>query len=483
VLSEGRAFSGTLALAFCLGACAPETSEPRAAAEAASGERAEGPSAGVAPAPAIDPASIPRGARPAERILVLALDGASWRFLEPLLAEGKLPNLARLKEDGVFARLTTLEPTVSPAIWTTIATGFLPKRHGILGFEGVPGKTMETLPNASMRLVKAYWNILADFGMTTGTLGWWVSWPAESLGEGSFLVSDRVPYTRMEAAIGRATLTPEDTFPPELLEEVAPLVERPDEIPPQVVERFLHLDEGEMRSLVLGAEYRMGSYLPEFKFAYQSDRSTWKMARALFAKRPVDVAAVYFTGIDTVSHLYWHFTFPEEFPRHRIAAEDVARFGGVIPLYYQQIDEYLGDLLAVLGGNPTVIVVSDHGFGGTGDLPWSGGHGRLTPGAPIAPEGVLILSGPGVRGGDRELDRAHVLDVVPTILHLVGLPAAQDMLGRVLLDALLPEGGVELPRVASYETVGTVRSPSVIRTDVAGDAERLERLRALGYVQ
>jgi predicted AlkP superfamily phosphohydrolase/phosphomutase len=413
----------------------------------------------------------------------LALDGASWRFLTPLFRDGKLPHLARMKESGVWAELKTLEPTVSPAIWTTIATGFLPKRHGVLGFEGVPGKTMTTLPNSRMRRVKAYWNILADLGVTTGILGWWVSWPAENLGEGSYLVSDRVPYTRMEAAIRRATITSEDTFPPDLIEIVAPLVERPDAIDPEVVARFLDFDRAEMKARLLEAEYRMGSYLPEFKFAYQSDRSTWKMAQELFAERPVDAAAVYFTGIDTVSHLFWHFTFPAEFPRHRISGEDVARFGNVIPLYYEQIDDYLGRLLDVMGWDTTVIVVSDHGFGGTGDLPWSGGHGRLTPGAPIAPKGVLILSGPGIAGGDTELSRAHVLDLAPTILHLMGLPAAQDMLGEVLVEALAPPGRHELPRVASYEVIGRIRAPETVPVDPAGDAERLERLKALGYIQ
>jgi hypothetical protein len=258
-------------------------------------------------------------------------------------------------------------------------------------------------------------------------------------------------------------------------------VERPNEISPEAVEKFLGMSRAEMDAL-LAMEYRMGSFLPEFKFVHQSDRSTWKIASHVLVRRPVDCAAIYFTGIDTVSHLFWHFSFPEEFPEHTISPEDRRRFGRVIPLYYEMIDDLMGRTLESIGGDPTVIVVSDHGFGGTGRLPWSGGHGSITPGAPIAPAGVLIMAGPGVAPAGR-LRKAHVLDVAPTVLHLMGLPAAADMLGRVLVEALSPGIREELPRIESWEPVGAPRAVADVPVDPAGDAERLERLRALGYVQ
>jgi len=334
-----------------------------------------------------------------------------------------------------------------------------------------------------MRKVKAYWEILRDAGLTSGTIGWWATWPADPLGEGSFLVSDRVPYTRMEAAVRRATLTPEDVWPPDLLDEVAPLVEKPNDLDPAVARRFLGFDEEMTERYLLRADYRMGEFLPEFKFVYQSDRSTLKMALELLPRHPVDLASVYFTGIDTVSHLYWHFTYPEGFPDAGIRPEDIERYGRVIPLYYELIDEYLGRLVAAVGEDATIVVVSDHGFGGTGRLPWSGGHGRLTPGAPIAPAGMLVMAGPGIRSGGARLERAHVLDVAPTLLYLLGLPAGEDMLGRVLTGAMAPGAPEPRPRIESWESVGRLREPGRIPVEPEGDAERMERLRALGYIQ
>ena len=164
-------------------------------------------------------------------------------------------------------------------------------------------------------------------------------------------------------------------------------------------------------------------------------------------------------------------------------AASVERFGGVIARYYEQADIWLGDLLEAAGEGTTVLVVSDHGFGGTGRVPWSGGHGRLTPGAPIAPRGVLVLSGPGIVSGPVRLEQAHVLDIAPTILHLMGVPASREMIGQVLVDAFPAGSPDELPRVDSLEGIGLIRRVSPPPLDPPGDADRLERLRALGYIQ
>jgi hypothetical protein len=89
------------------------------------------------------------------------------------------------------------------------------------------------------------------------------------------------------------------------------------------------------------------------------------------------------------------------------------------------------------------------------------------------------MAGPGVAPAGR-LRKAHVLDVAPTVLHLMGLPAAADMLGRVLVEALSPGIREELPRIESWEPVGAPRAVADVPVDPAGDAERLERLSAAG---
>jgi hypothetical protein len=93
-----------------------------------------------------------------------------------------------------------------------------------------------------------------------------------------------------------------------------------------------------------------------------------------------------------------------------------------------------------------------------------------------------MLSGPGAAIGAR-LPKAHVLDIAPTLLHLLGVPASEEMLGRVLTDALDPALPPPLARVTSLEEIGRRRVVGETPVDPGGDAERLERLRALGYIQ
>ena len=65
----------------------------------------------------------------------------------------------------------------------------------------------------------------------------------------------------------------------------------------------------------------------------------------------------------------------------------------------------------------------------------------------------------------------------------MGIPAAADMPGRVLTEAMAPGSPPELPRIASHERIGTPWNPGEIPVDPAGDAERVERLKRLGYIQ
>ena len=68
------------------------------------------------------------------KVLVIGWDAADWRVIEPMLAEDKLPNLKAFMESGVYGNNSTLNPVLSPMLWTSIATGqaALQARHSRL---------------------------------------------------------------------------------------------------------------------------------------------------------------------------------------------------------------------------------------------------------------------------------------------------------------------------------------------------------------
>ncbi len=75
------------------------------------------------------------------------------------------------------------------------------------------------------------------------------------------------------------------------------------------------------------------------------------------------------------------------------------------------------------------------------------------------------------------IERASTLDLTPTVLAALGLPVARDMFGRPLKEIFKDPAAVEW--IASYETGAEPRRAG---EEVPSDAEELERLRALGYV-
>jgi hypothetical protein len=68
------------------------------------------------------------------KLIFLGFDGLDPRLTEQFMAEGKLPNFARLAAQGSFHRLRTTFPALSPVAWSTFATGVNPARHNIFDF-------------------------------------------------------------------------------------------------------------------------------------------------------------------------------------------------------------------------------------------------------------------------------------------------------------------------------------------------------------
>lgn len=70
-------------------------------------------------------------------------------------------------------------------------------------------------------------------------------------------------------------------------------------------------------------------------------------------------------------------------------------------------------------------------------------------------EGVLVMSGPGIRPGAKIPYNINTLDIAPTVLALAGLPVGKDMTGRIIEKAL-PADYLErypIQLISSYENI------------------------------
>ncbi len=112
------------------------------------------------------------------KVFVLGLDGATWDILEPLLDEGLLPNLARLREQGVSGSLRSVFPPLSPVAWTGVMTGKNSGKHGIFEFLEHGHDPLHGRVNSSRAIQsELLWEIAARYGKRTVAGGVPMSYP------------------------------------------------------------------------------------------------------------------------------------------------------------------------------------------------------------------------------------------------------------------------------------------------------------------
>ncbi len=122
-----------------------------------------------------------------EKVLLLGVDGLDPAMTKKFVDQGKLPNIKKYIERGAQKedlKLLCTPPTITPPLWTTLATGALPVTHGITCFWRQDPVHLDTAGyNLDSRLcqAEALWNVTAEAGMKTLVWHWpGSSWPPTS---------------------------------------------------------------------------------------------------------------------------------------------------------------------------------------------------------------------------------------------------------------------------------------------------------------
>ena len=118
-----------------------------------------------------------------ERLLLVGWPAADWDAIQPLIIAGRMPHMAALAARGCAATLSVPPPDCHAALWTTLATGLLADRHGVLGDweERWDGGGVQPAGGKSWR-APAFWEVLEEAGFATACVGWpatapGVDWP------------------------------------------------------------------------------------------------------------------------------------------------------------------------------------------------------------------------------------------------------------------------------------------------------------------
>jgi tetratricopeptide (TPR) repeat protein len=423
---------------------------------------------------------------PLGRILVIGWDGADWRTAEPLMAAGRMPNLARLVSAGASGNLRSYDPMFSPLLWTTVATGKPPTEHGIADFLVKDAATGERHPITSdFRKVKALWNILGDFDRRSSWIGWWASFPAETI-RGT-IVTDYLAAAVNRSGPAAAARVPGVASPANVLAKRTDLLIGASKISRAEVARIVPVTEAEYRAAVADIEKpptksdtnRVEDPVGFVMRVLAQARTDHNLALAEIADG-VPFVAVYYEGIDMMGHGFQHLLPPK---MTIVSDADFARFHDAVPNFYVWQDERLGELLRAAGSKTVTMVLSDHGFRVGEDRP------NFSPSIRGQPEewhrdwGIVVAHGPGINAV--RLRPSSIFDIAPTLLYLSGLPLADDMPGRLLEGAIDPVVLRRRPpsRTKSYELVGSrLEHAAPVTADPEVMREMLANLQALGYV-
>ncbi len=399
------------------------------------------------------------------RMILIGIDGASPRVVDQLLAEGRLPNLANIAQQGVHGALRSELPLHSPRVWNTIVTGMVPEKHGIVEFSYSSRDGRHHLFSSVHRKARALWSIASAAGFTVGVVNFWNTYPLEKIN--GVMVSDHVLTKEIDGLLEMFKAVKMKTgaviYPDRWNTRLSKMV-RDKSNPLPAFESPFSKDKTLPRWVQRDSLQRR----------FEEDAALTSMTQEILKVERPDVTLVLLTGIDRVSHFLWGALEPADSYPARLVPTPEGRAGGKAALfdYYEYTDALIGVLTEGFGPQDLVMVVSDHGFEAGKAMGFLTGVHLSED----AVDGVLYAKGPGIAPGS-SADDVSINDVAPTLLSWLGLPTALDMDGKIA-SFLTAE---EIKPVGSYNGLAIeFVNPADVPSGV--EAEIVDQLKALGYI-
>ncbi|KPJ59649.1 MAG: hypothetical protein AMS15_06765 [Planctomycetes bacterium DG_23] len=260
------------------------------------------------------------------KVLIIGLDGATWKVLRPLMEEGYMPHLAKLAAGGARGTLMSILPANTAAAWSSFQTGVNPGKHGITNFMMYDSSAnqMKLVSSVSIKS-KTVWETISEQGRKTILINVPMTYPPRPI----------------KGIVLSGILTP----------RVGPDMIYPGRLFGELKERLR-----EYKILVPGNRLaNMG--LEEFiNEQIGVEKVRFDLARHLLKQYEWDVFMVHNQSMDVVQHTCWRYL------DRNSSYFDEKKFSQIAP-FYEASDEFIHSLLDAAGPEVTVIIVSDHGFG------------------------------------------------------------------------------------------------------------------------
>lgn len=406
------------------------------------------------------------------KVLLIGWDSADWKIIDNLMAKGLMPAFKRVVDNGVRARFATLDPPLSPMLWTSMATGKRPFKHGVFGFVESDGSGGVRPISSYGRKTEAFWNMFTKEGIKTNVVAWWPSNPVENIN--GVMVSNLYHQEKQKGKnvnIDNWDIPEGSVFPEKQIEKIKDLRIHPSEIFGNLILPFVpsakNLDEKYSKRLQFITKFLAHSGTVHATCTELMQTTDW------------DITAVYHDALDHFSHGFMKYNPPR---REMIPEEEYEIFKDVVQGAYIYHDMMLERLLEMIDDQTTVIICSDHGFHSDHLRPESIPKTPAGPAVEHSPYGIFVAMGPDIKKGET-IYGAKVLDLTPTLLSLFDLPIGRDMDGRPLIEIFV--NPKEIKYVDSWDEDSRFGGELVISDPGAsgGDNEAaLQQLIDLGYI-
>lgn len=248
-------------------------------------------------------------------MILIGIDGASYEMIAQLAADGSLPHMQRLIQEGTFRRMTSSLPEVSPVAWSSIITGMNPAEHGVFGFTDLaPASYRTTFASSYTRVGVPFWARSSSDPAIVINMPF--TYPAQPLN--GVLVAGFVALDLAKA-----------TYPPTLV--------------PQLERMNYHLDADSSK-----AHQSTDLFLKDLDRTIEGRIAAY---RYLWDSEPWQTFVLVFTGTDRLSHFLWDACLD---PAHRYHDAFVDHF--------RKVDGVVGEIADRLRPEDLLVLVSDHGF-------------------------------------------------------------------------------------------------------------------------
>jgi len=350
-----------------------------------------------------------------QRIFMIGWDGATFDLIRPWVAAGLLPNIGRLMAEGVHGPLrSTVPPWTFPA-WTSFMTGKNPGKHGIYDFfQPRPGSYNLEFVHGGHRKAPTFWRLLSDAGRRVISVSIPCTFPPEKV-NGVMISGFDFPGEGPGSFVDARGM-----YPPELYDELNRTV-GPHPIDASIIKE---INRGELETAL--------------ERILQTVRQKARTAKYLMAEHPWDCFMILFGESDGTGHQFWKYCDP-----HSPLYTEHPTMGTAIQRVYQELDRELGEFLDRLPADVTVMMMSDHGFGGVGD--WV-----VYPNRWLHEQGALRLHQQAAEGAGRGLEKLKLWAVaaLPAWMQRAVYRFAAPLVGR--LEARVRYGQIDWPATEAY---------------------------------